>query len=54
MFLAFWLLALISLALLWVGLTSVFGKKTYKNAKKIYKNLTEEEEEETKGAKEDL
>lgn len=50
MFLALWLLVLISMALLWVGLTSVFGINTYKNAKKIYKNLTEDEEE-TKGEK---
>ena len=50
MFIAFRLLILVLMAAAWVFLTSKFGTKTYNGAKKIYKNLTEDEEE-TKGEK---
>lgn len=53
MFIALKLLILVCVVLLWVALTSKFGTNTYNNAKKIYKNLTEDEEE-TKGEKEEL
>lgn len=51
------LLTLISTVILWYFFTSLFGKKTYDNAEKMYKNLTEEEPvenpgEETKGEQE--
>ena len=51
------LLVLILTVVLWYFCTSLFGKKTYDNAEKMYKNLTEEEPvenpgEETKGEQE--
>lgn len=45
------LLVLILTVLSWYFFTSLFGKKTYDSAKKIYKNLTEEEPVEKLGEK---
>ena len=59
MFIVLDVLILIFAAVLWVVLASRFGRKTYNNAEKIYKNLTEDEPEEdlgeeSKGAKENV
>ena len=59
MFIVLDVLILIFAAILWVVLTSRFGRKTYNNAKKIYKDITEDEPEEdlgeeSKGAKENV